>query len=163
MNRRRFLQAAVAGAAWPACAARAQARAAMQPFDAAAFAALHTRFAGRAFVLAFWSVHCAPCLDDMATWRTLQARFPGVPIVLVATDPPAEDAAVRRALQRFSPGKVELWAFADDFAERTRYAVDRKWRGELPRTYFYDRAHAAEVISGRVEPATAAAWCERMR
>ena len=27
---------------------------------------------GHAFVVAFWSIHCAPCLEDMDDWRALQ-------------------------------------------------------------------------------------------
>ena len=158
--RRRFrLVAAVALAA----AAFAGHAAEMRPFDAASLPAIKAAYAGRSFILAFWSIHCAPCIEDLADWGPLQRRHPGVPIVLVTTDPPAERARVARVLARYPLAKVEAWAFADDFGERIRYAVDRGWRGELPRTYFYDAAHAAEVVSGRLDAAWTAAWYDRVR
>src|SRR5262249_43377094 len=130
VRRRRFLAALVAGAVAVPAFSRAQTQYAMRPFGTDTLAAIKSRYANRPFVLAFWSIHCAPCLDDMATWRSLRERFPEVPIVLVSTDPPAEQSAMHKALSRFPPGNVETWAFADDFVERTRYAVDRNGRGE---------------------------------
>ncbi len=146
-------------AALPFPAAAADPRA----FDAASLPAIKAAHAGRPFVLAFWSIHCAPCIEDMPDWRALQQRYPGVPILLVTTDPPAERSRVARILAHYPPGNVETWAFADDYAERIRFAVDRSWRGKLPRTYFYDGAHGVEVVSGRLDRRLADAWFARRR
>ena len=135
----------------------------MRAFDADSMQAIRTAHGGRPFILAFWSVHCAPCLGDMADWRALRRRHPGVPILLVATDPPSEHARAAQVLASHPPGSVETWAFADDFAERIRFSVDPTWRGELPRTYFYDGVHAAEVVSGRLDRRWAEAWFARLR
>ena len=48
----------------------------MRAFDADSMQAIRTAHGGRPFVLAFWSVHCAPCLGDMADWRELRRRHP---------------------------------------------------------------------------------------
>jgi len=136
---------------------------AARPFDASSMAAIERAYAGKPFVLAFWSIHCAPCLEDMADWRALRQRYPTVPVILVNTDSPAEEKRVAQALARYSPGNVEQWAMADDFAERVRYSVDRTWRGELPRTYFFDRAHKVEISSGRIDPAWTDAWLSRVK
>jgi len=132
-------------------------------FDAMSLAAIKTAYAGRPFVLAFWSIHCAPCLEDMADWRALRQRYPGVAILLVNTDAPTEGKRVAAALARHPPGSVEKWVFADEFAERIRYSIDRAWRGELPRTYFYDADHTVHVVSGRLDRAWADAWFGRVR
>jgi thiol-disulfide isomerase/thioredoxin len=134
-----------------------------RPFDATSLAAIKTAFAGRPFVLAFWSIHCAPCLQDMADWRALRQRYPDVPILLVNTDTQAEGKRVAVTLGRYPPGNVEKWAFADEFTERVRYSVDRAWRGELPRTYFYDADHNVDVVSGRLDRAWTGAWFSRVR
>lgn len=136
---------------------------AARPFDAASLGAIKAAHAGKPFVLAFWSIHCAPCLEDMADWRALRKRYPNVPILLANTDTPAESKRVAQALARYSPGDVEQWAMSDDFAERVRYAVDGTWRGELPRTYFFDRRHDAEVSSGRIDRARIEAWFAKVR
>lgn len=134
-----------------------------RPFDATSMEAIKTAYAGRAFILAFWSIHCAPCIEDMPDWRALRRSHPGVPILLVSTDPPAERTRVSQVLAAYTPGDVERWAFSDDFEERIRYSVDHSWRGELPRTYFYDGVHAVEVISGRLDRRWVEAWLSRVR
>jgi hypothetical protein len=56
---------------------------------------------------------------------------------------------------------VQTWIFDDEFSERVRFAVDRTWRGELPRTYLYDAAHRAEARSGKLDERWLEGWLER--
>jgi hypothetical protein len=137
------------------------AAASLRPFDAGSIEAIRKSNQGRPFVLAFWSIHCAPCIEDMDGWRALQSRHPGVSLILVTTDPPAEHDKVRRVLARYRMGGVQSWAFADEFSERVRFAVDPRWRGELPRTYFYDRTGKAATRTGRVDTARAEEWLKQ--
>src|SRR6202008_3672241 len=135
-------------------------RAAHDPgaFDVSSLDEIRKANAGRPFVLAFWSVHCEPCQRDMPLWSRMRDRHPGVAVVLVATDPPAEHERVKAFLTRFDPGPVERRWFSDDFEERTRYAVDPKWRGELPRTYFFDARHQRVVRSGALDAKWVEGW-----
>ena len=123
----------------------------LRPFDAASLDGILQQHAGKPFVLALWSIHCLPCREEMAYWNDFRKRYPNVPIVLVATDLPEEWGDVRRFLTRYDPGPVERWAFADEYVERLRYSIDPKWRGELPRTYFYDAGHVAQARSGKID------------
>lgn len=148
---------ALALAAAPAAAAGAE----LRPFDAGSVKAILAANAGRPFVLAFWSIHCAPCLQDMDDWLALQAKYPRVPVILVTTDGPAEREGVLRTIARYRMGRLENWSFADEFAERVRFAIDASWRGELPRTYLYDASHKREVLSGRIDLPQTEAWFAR--
>lgn len=130
----------------------------LRPFDAKSLAEIRQTYAGRPFVLAFWSIHCLPCKEEMVTLAALQKKFPGVPVVLVATDPPSAKPAVVRYLASQKLGRIETWAFADEFAEKVRFAVDRKWHGELPRTYFFDPKHESVAHSGVIDAAWAESW-----
>lgn len=155
------MRAGVARLALWVCAllcAAAHAQAPLQAFDAGTPAALRARHAGQPYVLAFWSTTCEPCREEMPVFRALQRKYPGVPIHLVAADPPGEQAAINAFLKRYDPGRVSRWAFADEFAERVRHAIDPAWRGELPRTYLFDARHVPETITGRLEPARLEAW-----
>jgi thiol-disulfide isomerase/thioredoxin len=136
---------------------RSEARA----FDATSLETIRRAYAGRPFVLSLWSVHCEPCRHEMPLWRELQARYPDVRVVLVAADNPAEGQRIERFLERHDPGPAERWRYADDFEERIRYSIDPKWRGELPRTYFFDAAHRAEARTGVPDAKWAQAWFER--
>jgi thiol-disulfide isomerase/thioredoxin len=146
-----LLLASTASAAGPA----------FRDFDAGSFAALQARLEGRPFVLAFWSIHCDPCRDELAQWGPLQRRYPDIPIVLVATDPRSERPVLAKLLSRYDLRGVQSWAYADDFEERVRFAVDRSWRGELPRTYLYDAEHHAEGRSGPAEAGWIEPWLAR--
>lgn len=139
------------------------ARPPVKPFDAGSLAAIREAQRGRPFLVAFWSLHCAPCKDDLALLTALHARYPQVAIFLVAADGPNEHAEVARYLAQFRLGRIEAWAFADDFAERIRYAVDPEWRGELPRAYFFDAGHRSTGHSGVLDAAELEAWLVRAR
>ena len=130
----------------------------LRPFDAGSMAALRAAQAGKPFVLAFWSVHCEPCREELAHWGAWSRSQPGVRFVLVATDTAADRELAESFLARRDLGRVETWAFADAYLERLRWSVDPKWRGELPRAYFYDAGHRAEARSGRLDPGWVEAW-----
>jgi len=106
----------------------------IKPFDATGMEAIHAQYKGRPFVLSFWATTCDPCRKEMSLWRALKLRYPAMPIVLVAMDGPADQAAVTAFLMRYNPGPLLNWMFADAFTERLRYTVDKSWRGEMPRT-----------------------------
>lgn len=135
-------------------AVRAEEPLALRPFDTTSLKGILQQHAGKPFVLALWSIHCVPCREEMALWKAFGKQHPEVPIVMVSTDLSEEWGDVRRFLTRYDPGAVEHWAFADDYVERLRYTIDPKWRGELPRAYFYDARHMAQGRSGKID----AAW-----
>lgn len=134
----------------------------LRAFERESLQAIREAHAGRPFVLALWSVYCEPCREEMATLARFRAEHPELAVVLVATDPPEEEAAVRRMLAEYAPKGVETWAFADAFVERLRYAVDPRWRGELPRTYLYDSEHRVDAVSGRLDAGHLSDWIDRV-
>lgn len=166
MTRRKYLIKTISyvllsGVAWHRGAAHAAG--ALRPFDAASLSALRKTHAGRPFVLAFWSIYCEPCRDEMAEWNAIKRLYPSLPIELVSTDAPSERALIDAFFAKYPPGAVQKWVFSDAFSERVRYAVDKRWRGELPRSYFYDAAHNPQVRSGKVGRAWIAAWMYRQQ
>jgi thiol-disulfide isomerase/thioredoxin len=133
----------------------------LKPFDAKSLTEIRRVYAGRPFVMAFWSLHCAPCKQEMVLLKELQAKNPTLPILLVCTDPPEAKPAIAKYLAGQKLGKIETWTYADDFDERVRFAVDRSWRGELPRTYLFDSEHRAISHTGVLEMAWIEAWMRR--
>lgn len=166
MNRRELLitsstYALLAGGAWHARAAAPAAGAllpALLPFDAGTLAALRKTHAGKPFVLAFWSVYCEPCRDEMAEWDAVKRKHPSLPIELVSTDSPADRTLIDAFFAKYPPGPVQKWLFADAFSERVRYSVDKSWRGELPKSYFFDAAHKPLIKSGKVDRVWIEGW-----
>lgn len=154
MNRRTLLLAAVAASVQSPMVFAAEPRL----FRTGTLQTLRETYAGRPFVLALWSVHCAPCLEDLPLWKKMRSAHPGVPIVLVAADALDDAPRVGALLDRYGLDREPSWIFGDAYAEKLRFAIDRTWRGELPRTYFHDRGHRVQAVTGRVDTAFAAAW-----
>ncbi len=136
---KRWLAAALLALALPAAAQE------LKSFTPESLAQITASRAGTPFVLAFWSLTCAHCQQELADF----GRRPTANLVLVSTDTPADGNAIRTTLAQHGLKKVEVWVFADDFAERLRYAVDRHWTGELPRSYFYATDGTRRAVSGR--------------
>lgn len=130
----------------------------LRPFNARSLAAIKQAHAGRPFMVAFWSVSCEPCREEMMIVADLHRRFPKVPIVLVAADAPAHREAVVRFLSGYQLGRIETWQFGDESMERLRYSVDKRWAGELPRSYFFNAKHEATAHSGVVDAKWLGEW-----
>ncbi len=127
-------------------------------FTATSIKEIKARHASAPFVLAFWSLSCSYCPDELAMLDALARRHGSKAIVLVSTDTPGDRAAIIATLKRHGLTDVEAWVFADPFAERLRYAVDPRWHGELPRTYFLRGGHIEHAISGLVDESEIEAW-----
>jgi thiol-disulfide isomerase/thioredoxin len=133
----------------------------LKPFVAGSPEAIARAHAGKPYVLVLWSVYCEPCREEMKRWAPLQKKYPKVAFIVVSTDTPEDRQAASKFLDRQGVAGVQMWAFADEFNERVRYAIDPAWRGELPRTYLFDKAHRRRVFSGIVEPKLLEAWLEQ--
>ena len=93
--------------------------------------------------------------------KKLIKKYPGIDLVLVSTDTPEEEKSVSATLAKFSLGKADAWVFADSFTERLRFEVDKKWQGELPRTYFYSTKNEVTAISGKLEYKEVEQWVKQ--
>ena len=124
----------------------------VRPFTGDSFAKIVSARTNRPFVVAFWSVNCAHCPAELRALGELRGRYPQLDIVLVATDTPDDVAAAARLAKGYGLGSAEQWLFADAIPERLYISVDRGWHGELPRTYFFDKAHQVEAVSGVISP-----------
>jgi len=129
-----------------------------RPFEAGSFAAILKQHQGKPLVVSFWSLTCPPCIAEMPLWRDTLKDYPGVALVLVATDSPERRGWVDRTLKRYGLDGVDSWIFADPYVERLRYDIDRRWRGELPRTYFIDRDGTRTAHSGMIKAKALKAW-----
>lgn len=130
----------------------------IKPFVAGSHAQLLAQHRDRPLILAFWSLTCAHCQEEFALLREFTRAHPDVTLVLVLTDTPPDSEAIAATLRRHGLDGVSAWVFADDSPERLRFEVDRRWRGELPRTYLYRPDGAAQALSGKLDQKTLDAW-----
>lgn len=141
--------------------APAGAAAELQPFTADSFATIKERHDGRPFLVVLWSLECPPCYKELALLGRWRKNGGELPLVLISTDPVDRRDAARQTLARFELGDAPAWIFADTFVERLRHSIDPQWRGELPRSYFYDAGHRRTAHSGVLDKAQLQQWADR--
>ncbi len=115
-------------------------------------------YRGKPYVLLLWSLDCVHCGEELIVFGKLARETPRLPVVIVATDSPQEKTALIARLKKYGIAQQQNWVFADKVPERLRYEIDRKWRGEVPRSYFFDREHHAQAITGPPSPEFVAQW-----
>ncbi|WP_082878117.1 redoxin domain-containing protein [Methylobacillus sp. MM3] len=131
----------------------------LKPFHPASRTAIEQAHAGQPFVLAFWSVDCAYCPEEIRHLGALVRKRPDIRLVLVSVDGMEMKSEVGTKLAEYLPdGKGERWIFAADDPDRLYFAIDRKWHGELPRTYFYDGKGDVQGRSGVVSSTWLVEW-----
>lgn len=140
------------------CAAQCWAVESVRPFVAGSMGHLLKRYEGQPLIVSFWSITCTHCSVELELLGAMKKRHPGLNVVLVATDTPDDSVEAARHAERHGLGKVEQWVFSDPMPERLRAEIDKRWFGELPRTYFYDREHRVEAVSGLVPKARLQQW-----
>lgn len=137
------------------------ARADVQPYVVGSLQKIEGERRGKPFILTFWSASCTHCPTELKALGDLLRQYPRLDLVIVATDTPAETPELQRLAQGYGLGEQAQWVFADPQPERLRYEIDRRWYGELPRTYFYDRQHRRDGRSGAVPAEQLEQWAGR--
>jgi hypothetical protein len=122
--------------------------AALKPFVAGSYQQLLGSKANKPFMLVIWSITCSSCLKDMALLNKMHKENPAVDMVMLSTDDASETAQIQKILTKNELDGLENWLFADENPQKLRYEIDPVWYGEMPRTYFLDKNHEREGISG---------------
>jgi len=126
------------------------AQAEVRPFGPDSLQHIQAERAGRPFILTLWSASCTHCPAELKALGELARQHPGLDIVLLSTDSPAEAGELAALANGYGLGRKAQWVFADAQPEKLRFAIDRRWYGELPRTYFFDAQHRRAGVSGVV-------------
>ncbi len=130
----------------------------IKPFVRGSYQQIISARQGKPFIISFWSLSCGHCMDEMAMLKELANKHARLDLVLVSTDTPEEKKSVAAALAKFSPRNAETWLFADSYTDPLHFEIDRKWHGELPRTYFFSTKNEVTAISGKLEQKDVEQW-----
>lgn len=156
MRRRIFLSLALLLVLAPPVAAQE-----VRPFVSGSLKEITAARQGKPFILGMWSLSCTHCREELSLLSGVAKKYPNLDLVLVATDTLEEAEAINATLRKSGLGGAQAWVFADPFADRLRFEVDRKWHGELPRTYLYDSTHAVTAISGKLDRQRLEQWMNK--
>jgi hypothetical protein len=132
--------------------ARAQELAAFEPDSMDKIMASHQ---GQPFVLVLWSMDCAFCQVSLDLLSKARRAHPQLRVVTISTDPVDDAELTAQAGKRLAALGLarDAWAFGQASPERLRHAIDPRWRGEKPRTYWFDRQGRRTAYSGVLDTA----------
>ena len=99
-------------------------------------------------VLILWSVNCSSCLAEMELIQQIRQQNPKLIIIMLSVDGPEFHQEMAQIIKQEKLFEIEHWGFSEDNSPALRYAIDNRWYGELPRTYFFDIQHHKTGISG---------------
>lgn len=133
----------------------------IRPFTMGSLAQVLEARAGKPFILVFWSLDCQYCPTELKMLGELKRSHPKLDVILIATDTVNDMPQLVSRAESYGVGKIEQWVFAEDIPERLRFEIDRRWYGEVPRTYFYDRKHQREAKTGLVSKQLVEDWLAR--
>jgi thiol-disulfide isomerase/thioredoxin len=120
----------------------------LKPFISGGYQQLLSSNSDKPFMLVIWSITCSSCLKDMALLSKMHKENPKINMVMLATDDASESEQIQKILVKNELTGLENWLFADENPQKLRYEIDPKWYGELPRTYFLNKNHEREGVSG---------------
>ena len=130
----------------------------IKPFVKGTFAELKQQYSNHPFVLIFWSESCSYCMKELTMFAKLQSKHPEIPLIVVATDPFLDESQVNEMLERSGLLLQQTWVFAEQFPERIYADVNKRWRGELPVTHFFDRDNREIRHLGIVKQEALESW-----
>jgi thiol-disulfide isomerase/thioredoxin len=124
------------------------AQAAPAAFTSGSYQQILAANADRPFMLVIWSINCPSCLKDMELLSKIHKDRPDLKMIMLAADEQGATEQIQQILEKNQLTGIENWAYADENTEKLQYEIDPKWYGELPRTYFFDKAHQRTGVSG---------------
>lgn len=105
-------------------------------------------------IVALWSSECIHCKKNLKLFAEMAKADPQLKLITVAVEPAEQGLA--QALDRFAVPGIRF-AYGAEAPEALAYALDPKWRGELPRTILFDGRGGKVALSGVITEATARA------
>ena len=120
----------------------------LKPFITGSYQQLLSSNTGKPFMLAIWSITCPSCIKDMIVLNAVHKAHPEINIIMLSTDDIAETAEAQKILANNQLSDIEQWIYAEENSQKLQFEIDPTWYGELPRTYFFNKTHQREGVSG---------------
>lgn len=101
-------------------------------------------------IVALWSSECVHCKKNLKLFAEMAKGDARIRLLTVAVEAPF--AGLSEPLDQLGvPGP--RFAYGPEAPEALAHSLDPKWRGELPRTFFFDGRGGRSAVSGLVTEA----------
>jgi thiol-disulfide isomerase/thioredoxin len=132
----------------------------LKPFEPASVEQIVASHKGKPFLLLVWSMDCEFCQASLEVLAKARAANPKLLVVTVTTDPIADLALAGQVRTRLASLRLldDAWSYGNEAPERLHFALDPAWRGEKPRSYWYDVTGKRSAYSGLIKAEKLAQW-----
>ena len=132
------------------CMLQANAAAVLREFERDSLAQIVASQQRQPFLLIVWSLDCEFCQRSLEAVAQQKKRHPGFRVITLSTDSIDDEptAALIAARLKALGLTTSAWAFGSQPPEQLRYALDKNWHGEMPRSYWFDANGKATPRSG---------------
>lgn len=120
----------------------------MRLFEEESYQSILADQRGKPFLMVLWSLDCSHCMKELQMLGEVTVNRPELNLVLIATDSPQDREELQQIVNRNGVRYDSSWVFSEENAPRLRYQIDKRWYGELPRSYLFDARHNRKAISG---------------
>ncbi len=130
----------------------------VQPFEPDSLPHIVASQKGKPFVLVVWSLDCTYCQASLKNLSAEKRKRKDLKVVTLSTDSAKDPEAVAQIRKRLASAgmSADAWAYGDAPPEQLQYAVDPKWHGEKPRSYWFNAKGESVPYSGVITSATVA-------
>lgn len=132
----------------------AHAAAPIQPFEADDMTRIVASHRGKPFVLVVWSLECEYCQTSLSALSGEKRKRKDFDVVTLSTDAVGDSQTATLMRKKLASAGMagNAWAFGDAPPEQLRYAIDPKWHGEMPRSYWFNARGERVAYSGAITP-----------
>jgi hypothetical protein len=122
----------------------------IQPFEANTMKHIVDTQKGKPFVLVVWSLDCEYCQASLKNLAEEKRKRKDLHVVTLSTDQLGDPQAVALMKKKLESTGMSsnAWAYGDAPPEQLRYAIDPKWHGEMPRSYWFNARGERVAYSG---------------
>lgn len=122
----------------------------LQTFEPDSVSRIIEKQKGKPFVLIVWSLDCEFCQTSLKTLASERNKGKRLNLVTVSTDSLDDPQLATQMQKRLSKLRMSdnAWAFGSAAPEHLRYAIDPKWHGEMPRSYWFNARGEKVAYSG---------------
>ncbi len=128
----------------------------LQPFEPSSLRNIVEQHKGKSFVLFVWSLDCTYCQASLDHLAQVKLDDKALTIVTLSTDLASDQQAAEMMRKRLTGLQLSdnAWAFGSAAPEKLKYAIDPKWHGEKPRSYWFNARGERVAYSGLLDEET---------
>lgn len=129
----------------------------LQWYNPEDWGALRSAHAASPWIVHLWGMSCDPCLQELPAWGRFLRDHPQAHVTFIEVEK-ADRSDVQSMLGRAGLADSDQWQSANGFDAAQRYAISRRWRGEIPMTLLISPDGKEQTIMGTMDFHRLAAW-----